>query len=290
MGIKAPPVPVKKLIKMLGRLFYFYSSQDPEFADEEGFSYLKGRTYYIYINAELPAGRDNFTYAHEIGHIVLGHHKEFHIDNLTEHENWLLNREANVFAANLLMPEEWVRSQIQKDYLALPEIGQLKELFRVSWEAMINRLDELCIQSKVLTYQMFAKRRPAEDLHVEESENDVNGRDPKVKISDIFRFLVCPRCGNNSFSRDALFCRNCGMYLYNDCTSLDCGRHNVPGARYCEYCGAETALLRSGFFEAYESARREIASGRREAAAGSDLPEPDMIKSKAAREGGFDAY
>ncbi len=56
------------------QLSYFYTSQDPDFANEEGFCRLTGGKYYLYLNADLPAGRDIWTHAHETAHIVLKHH------------------------------------------------------------------------------------------------------------------------------------------------------------------------------------------------------------------------
>jgi len=158
MSVQAPPVPVKKMIKKLGRLFYFHNLQDPDFINEQAFSYHDGTTYRIYINRDLPDGRDNFTYAHEIGHIVLKHHEKFELDNLTDKEYWILDREANIFAAHCLMPENLTLAVVRSP-ITIGEIGRLKDTFGVSWEAMVNRLDELGIQSKDKTKQLFRDRK-----------------------------------------------------------------------------------------------------------------------------------
>ena len=61
------------------------------------------------------SGRKNFTVAHEIGHFVLpGHENADLVCTSTEVGNWSdsakeLEREANEFAAELLMPEDAVR-------------------------------------------------------------------------------------------------------------------------------------------------------------------------------------
>jgi len=31
------------------------------------------------------------------------------------------------------------------------------------------------------------------------------------------RFMSCPRCGNEEYSEEAVFCRICGFSAYNDC-------------------------------------------------------------------------
>jgi len=267
-GIQAPPVPTKKILRELGKLFYFYISQCTDFAEEEAFSICKNGMYYIYINDDLPNGRDNFTYAHEIAHIVLQHHQEFDVDNLTDHERWILDREADIFAANFLMPEDWVRKRIEgKCYISVPEIGLLKDIFAVSWEAMIYRLDELEIQSKMVAYRTFANRRI------------VKKRNQK--------FLECPKCGNTDIARDALFCKICGMYLFNDCTSLDCGKHNDLNARYCIYCGAETTLFRSGVLKAWDQ-NQEAKKGITARSIPENRKQHRIIET--ALKGGFDDH
>ncbi len=160
-NIQVPPVPVEKIIKQENwQLSYFYTSQDPEFANEEGFCRLNEGRYYLYLNAELPAGRDSWTYAHETAHIILKHHELYDVDALTEHEKWLLDREANIFAANYLMSEGWILDRIDNSQiLIIADIYNLKTQFGVSWEAMINRLDELNVQSKNFTHSMFNHRR-----------------------------------------------------------------------------------------------------------------------------------
>lgn len=274
------------MIKELGWLYFFLNSQNPDFIEEEGFSIYKSGMYYIYINADLPTGRDNFTYAHEIAHIVLSHHLKYDVDSLTEHEHWLINREANIFASNLLMPEEWIRREINTTYISIPELGRLKEVFQVSWDAIINRLDELNIQSKIVSYRSFEKKK---HIQLESRFRSENSRMNGIKIATDknHRFLVCPFCGNKDITQDASYCKICGTYLFNYCTSLDCGRHNAWDARYCIYCGAETFLLRSG----YLIARNEVLQAQKEIAAGTDRKRTDirLVKNKAAGKGGFGA-
>jgi Zn-dependent peptidase ImmA (M78 family) len=89
--------------------------------------------------------RLRFTYAHELAHIILKHFVEFDVLNLTPAEIRILDREADIFASELLMPEEWMR-QYANPPCSARELGRLKGLFEVSWEALIRRLDELGIQ------------------------------------------------------------------------------------------------------------------------------------------------
>ena len=74
----------------------------------------------VFISSKIPEVRQKFTMAHELGHIVI----PWHIGTIVSHTNEnhaYANRlyhdceiEANRFAAELLMPSEWVESIISK--------------------------------------------------------------------------------------------------------------------------------------------------------------------------------
>lgn len=95
--------------------------------------------------------RQRFTIAHEIGHFVLGHLNEqqrcfrdlpsnFMSDAMSEKE-----RQANAFAAELLMPEQIVKYAIEKKNVT--HVAALANVFNVSQAAMSYRLKNLRITS-----------------------------------------------------------------------------------------------------------------------------------------------
>jgi Zn-dependent peptidase ImmA (M78 family) len=95
--------------------------------------------------------RQRFTIAHEIGHYVLGHLNEqqrcfrdlpsnFMSDAMSEKE-----RQANAFAAELLMPEQIVKYAIEKKNVT--HVVALANVFNVSQAAMSYRLKNLRITS-----------------------------------------------------------------------------------------------------------------------------------------------
>ncbi len=83
--------------------------------------------------------RNNWSVAHELGHLALGHHA----GDAVEVEN---ERPANDFAAELLLPEAWMR---RIKWARLDERGLAEIIWEtgVSVEAMRNRLRELHIRA-----------------------------------------------------------------------------------------------------------------------------------------------
>lgn len=68
----------------------------------------------IYINSNCPDTRQRFTLAHEIGHIVIPWHTGTVVSHLEpgsdDSDYSLMEQEANRFAAELLMPTEWLKA------------------------------------------------------------------------------------------------------------------------------------------------------------------------------------
>jgi Zn-dependent peptidase ImmA (M78 family)/plasmid maintenance system antidote protein VapI len=101
----------------------------------------------ISTNDNHKGERQRFTAAHELGHLLMGHAADFHLD-LTSSVNagdppdfdWRHERAANTFAANLLMPAGWVRSDFVDRGL---RVVKLARRYQVSQEAMGIRLATL---------------------------------------------------------------------------------------------------------------------------------------------------
>lgn len=101
-------------------------------------------------DAIVHVGRRNFTIGHEVGHYVLDHQ----IATAREHEaarTPYQEREADVFAAELLMPELMVTPYVDKaaSFATVREIG---ETFRTSLVASARRYVELSTKPCALVY------------------------------------------------------------------------------------------------------------------------------------------
>lgn len=154
-GIEAPAVSAKAVLKNYARLFYFDGICEESLFDA-GWCHFDDYEYKVYMNRNLQGGRDNFAYAHELGHIVLDHFVSYDVNALNDKQLMILNREADIFATNLLMPEQFIFEYVTMP-LTVQYIGYLKDLFDVSWKAFITRLNELQICSVTETEDIFSR-------------------------------------------------------------------------------------------------------------------------------------
>lgn len=130
--------------------------------DVSGFiTYDKNKEKFkIFVNANKPRRRVNFTLAHELGHYFLHRDILKETDFLEDNEtlnlvtlyrkddgrgvmNPVCEREANRFAAKLLMPEEYVR----RAWLVFKNVEMCALVFDVSVIAMSIRFNELGIET-----------------------------------------------------------------------------------------------------------------------------------------------
>lgn len=101
----------------------------------------------IYLNMDEAADRQNFTLAHELAHYFLGHKSNeygvYHRDSLYRESKPEKEREADYFAAELLMPANLIDEIKEKYALTDSDAPTLARLFGVSTMAMKRRLKEL---------------------------------------------------------------------------------------------------------------------------------------------------
>jgi Zn-dependent peptidase ImmA (M78 family) len=151
--VAAPPVPVERLIQLRGARLAVRSLED----SVSGFVYRDEGQPVIGINTVHPLARQRFTMAHELGHLILHNALGVHID---ERDFFLKfrdsaaaasddreEREANLFAAELLMPREFLeKDATQLGEISLHDDGALRHLakrYGVSLQALLIRLTSL---------------------------------------------------------------------------------------------------------------------------------------------------
>ena len=165
-----------------------------------GMLVTEGGKVEIRVRANDPYRRQNFTVAHEIGHLIL-HPTRSWTDTATtmyRRDHWRGNSatrraeyEANLFAAALLMPERAVRER----WNLLRSPSYLAPAFRVSKRAMVRRLEELGLivpsiegfyyaeLSPLLTTQGLPPPRPLAD------EQGLIPRFPPVAVDEQGRII-----------------------------------------------------------------------------------------------------
>lgn len=100
----------------------------------------------IMVNSkeEITIERQIFTVAHELGHLIL-HPQAYNLSQTQESKDE--EGEANVFAANFLMPQAAFEKKLKESYgLGLVEkVLHLKRFFGVSYSAVLHRLADMGI-------------------------------------------------------------------------------------------------------------------------------------------------
>jgi Zn-dependent peptidase ImmA (M78 family) len=124
-------------------------------ADISGILYRQPDRRVIVVNQNQSEARRRFTIAHEIGHLVLHKGEEVHVDagfriNLRDPRSATAEDveeiEANAFAANLLMPAAWLKTDVVGETIDWSDSAELEELaqrYKVSPQAMLVRLSSL---------------------------------------------------------------------------------------------------------------------------------------------------
>ena len=83
-----------------------------------------------------PKVKQNFTLCHELGHYILKHDGNYFAESIDNQEN-LLEREANIFSAVVLMPDIVLLSKI---YYSCETFHQVQNILEVSKQALFFRL------------------------------------------------------------------------------------------------------------------------------------------------------
>jgi Zn-dependent peptidase ImmA (M78 family)/DNA-binding XRE family transcriptional regulator len=139
-GTEDPPVEMREVCDVIG--VPIYKRKLPDSLSAAVMTIGHG-TFAIGVNEGHGDRRRRFSVAHELGHAVLRHEASYYLEYAVEdaweppNYSYFVEREANAFAAALLMDERWVR----EDFAAgMREVGKLADRYGVSSEAMGFRL------------------------------------------------------------------------------------------------------------------------------------------------------
>ena len=151
-NISEAPVQVTQLARAKGARIFGESLE----GNLSGFLYRDITQPVIGVNTHHSQARQNFTIAHELGHLLLHEQEQLHVDrefrvrlrdNISSKGTDEAEMEANFFAASLLMPKNFLESDLAtKEYVDLLDDSFLHGLARkygVSTQALVNRLKNL---------------------------------------------------------------------------------------------------------------------------------------------------
>jgi len=155
LSLRTPPIDVEGIIRSIGNIRIDIRSLEDDVA---GFLIRKrgSKTAVIGINSNQARTRARFTLAHELGHYLLHLKDDLHVDqkftvklrsSVSSQGVDFEEMEANLFAAELLMPHELLEREIAGadpfDFDEHDFIESLGKKFRVSGQAMSIRLSSL---------------------------------------------------------------------------------------------------------------------------------------------------
>lgn len=135
---------INKILESNGIIVYELKAFDKF----DGVSFFtQNGTPLIVINSEFPNDRKRFTLAHELGHIIM--HTAFPIPSFRD--NKTIEKEANNFASEFLMPEIAIKNSLKK--LKLSYLSDLSKYWLTSMYAILYRALNLgCIDQGKFVY------------------------------------------------------------------------------------------------------------------------------------------
>lgn len=300
IGLVELPVPIKKIVKSFSNCrlipysrhmkttnltydqFLEFSNTEDAFTDY----YADQDLYVIYYNdieASIKStNRYRWNIAHELGHIMLEHHKKniksrLFRNELTDAEYSVLEEEADIFAAYILVPHcplfyiHNIKTRIElknicrisdnasyrryKEYILWCNNGRLKSNYDLDIVSMFitrkvcSRCHAECLphdsKCKICGYNHFLVRKDAWYMKYEGFEvKDHNGK-----------ILSCPICQNEDVPSGD-YCTICGFSFKNKCQN--CEAVLPSNARYCNKCGDISTYYKSGLLKYWKNEINEL--------------------------------
>jgi len=146
LNVRSVPIYPRKIAKKMGILIWEREAE----AGYDGYLISANGTWGIMINSSIKSkARQRFTVAHELGHYCIGHHRGtnyrcFRSDigavSLSDKQD---EREANEFAVELLMPDEYFKEDIRQHDINLETINALADKYETSMTSTAIRYARL---------------------------------------------------------------------------------------------------------------------------------------------------
>lgn len=262
--------------------------------------YAQHDKYIIYYNDIdkhniVDSNRYRWNIAHELGHILLNHHKNngktrIFRSNLTNSEYYYLEKEADYFAQLLLVPHVVlyafkIKSASNIKYLCkISDPASKKRFYEYQlWKKNINGNDSYDKPLFFIYYNFIYKKRcrtcNAHLIQAQRKFCPICGQKhtlewgdgkmiyPKLETDDNGKLLECPICENEEIINDGEYCHICGTYLINKCDDRNyseddnnkpCGHILPNNARYCPYCGHTSIFFNDNLLCSWQEYQKQV--------------------------------
>lgn len=145
----------------------------------------------IYLNKEIPADRQRFTLAHELGHIVM--HSSY-----IPKEGEDVEKQADQFASEFLMPSEDFRESIIGISISIKKLAQLKQYWKCSMASILYKLN----------YTRAITPNRNKSLNVQISQNGFRRIEPTMGVTldepTLLKDLVSAHLNELEYSKEDL--------------------------------------------------------------------------------------
>ena len=216
--------------------------------DDYGQGTFDGMTWYepgldeFFIHMNTARGntkgsaKGRFTLAHELGHYFIDHHRQAlecgkmkpHIhryEPFGKNEEWAIEREADSFAANLLMPLSQFKDDVREKAFSGDLIQQLADKYQVSFSACALRYMRLNLVPIMLVYAIDGKikwQMRGDDFTFWRLRYGTNKVPENTVMGDYF------------YNNDSTGCRQSEIVFASDCFHTQSEEENR--LQFYEYC------------------------------------------------------
>lgn len=157
----------------------------------------------IFVNQTSPGDRQRFSLAYELGQLVMHTFCAVNPERDISHE-------ANVFAAEFLMPAEYIREDFSHG-ITIPILGELKRKWKVSMIALLYRADDLGFVTANQKRYLIQQFNTLNIRRREPIELDVTREEPKLIKQLIAKYRAKTKLGTAELA--ALFCLNIDEFI-----------------------------------------------------------------------------
>lgn len=213
--------------------------------------YPNRNTYLIIYNENRQKTRIRFSFAHELGHIMLGHlddeRTEISRGGVDDRTYYIMEGEANTFAGNFLAPpiliQDWLENSLfnatsvadrfnispsaSKDYRAedykywktTHPSARERSILKRCREGLHRRKCTACQSLSSIKNARYCPICGSNSISICNSERGVTEvKYSSVKTDKTGHVLECPNCRNEEFPENSEYCMICGKVTVNRCT------------------------------------------------------------------------